>query len=196
MKTSAIFGLISVCALTSILVCPVAQGQKEVFPKDEEITLVMTQTDRALVGYQAAVNLQERLMKSEAGVADDKTIIEGLRAMSKAIGKQPQKFNTVFGVDFIMMLDDASRDAALCTAEAIKRSVQSTVSGDSAEGESYLLLSQNCTAVSESFYTLSENASVLYRRYVKGEEALAENPFNTAMECDAALTKMKSQPKN
>ena len=187
--------LISTFALASILICPIAKCQKESFPENDEITLVMTQTERALVGYRAAVDLQGKLMKAEAGVEDDKKLIEGLTALSKAIGEHPQKFNSQAGYEIVLLLDDASRNAALCTTEALKRSIGATVSHDSAEAESYLLLSQNCTAVSDSFYTVSENASALYRRYVKGEETLAQDAFNTAMKCNEALTKTKSPPK-
>lgn len=65
MKTRALFVLISACALTSILVCPSAQGQKDTFPtfpKDDEITLVMMRAEHAPVDYQAGVALQEKRM--------------------------------------------------------------------------------------------------------------------------------------
>lgn len=186
--------LLAVWAMMSIT-CPLAHGQKDIFPKDDEIKLVMTQTERALVGYQAAVNLQGTLMKAEAGVEDDKKLIEGLKVLVKAINEEPQKFNGQAGYEVVLMLDDASRNAALCSTEALKRSVQATASGDSSAGESYLLLSQNCTAVSESFYTDGENASALYRRYVKGEATLAKDAYDAAMACSATLTKLKSGSK-
>jgi len=195
MKNHAALVLIGAFALTSILICPIAKGQKDAFPEDEEIKLVMTQIERALVGYRAAVDLQGKLMKAEAGVEDDRKIIEGLTALSKAIGEHPQKFNGQAGYEVVLLLDDVSRNAALCTSEALKRSIGATVAHDSDEAESYLLLSQNCTAISESFYTVSENASALYRRYVKGEVALAEDAFNTAVKCNEALTKAKSSLK-
>ena len=103
--------------------------------------------------------------------------------MSKGMSAQPQKFNSPFGFEFVLLLDDASRNAALCNADAIQKGIKTTMAGDTRAAQDYLQLAQSCTSVSSLLYTISENAGALYQRYVNGEASLAMDAFNTMNKC-------------
>jgi hypothetical protein len=179
-----------------VLSCTVFYGgtsaqTNKTFPSDDEITLVVTQTERALSDYEASVNREEKLMGTTADVDNDKRVIHGLTVMSKGIGAQPQRFNSPFGFEFVLLLDDASRNAALCNTYAIQKGINATVTGDSNAGHEYLQLAQLCSDVSSLLYTVSENAGALYQRYVNGEESLTIDAVKTMNECVAKLKRAK-----
>jgi hypothetical protein len=161
------------------------------FPTDDEIALVVSQTGRALSNYEATVKREEELTDKSADVENDKRVIHGLTVISKVIGAQPQKFNGPFGFTFVLLLDDASRNAALCNTDAIQKGIKATLAGDTGKAQEYLQLGQACSDVSNLPYTVSENAGALYQRYVNGEEGLAIDAVNTMNQCVAKLKQAK-----
>jgi len=171
-------------AVCLIMVCPVANSQtNKTFPTEEEIALVVTQTERALSDYKTSVSLAAKLADQADDIANDKRVIEGLTVMIKAMREHPQRFNSPVGFEFVLLLDDASRNAALCNADAIQKGMRVTLAGNSAAGQSYLQLAQACTGTSNLLYNVSENAGALYQRYVNGEESLAIDAVNTMEKC-------------
>jgi|HubBroStandDraft_6_1064221.scaffolds.fasta_scaffold421454_2 hypothetical protein len=178
--------------LVSTLACPAAPAQmNNTFPTDDEIALVVSQTGRALSNYEATVKREEELTDKSADVENDKRVIHGLTVISKVIGAQPQKFNGPFGFTFVLLLDDASRNAALCNTDAIQKGIKATLAGDTGKAQEYLQLGQACSDVSNLPYTVSENAGALYQRYVNGEEGLAIDAVNTMNQCVAKLKQAK-----
>ena len=143
----------------------------------------MTQTERALSDYTATVKIEEKLSGNPTDVENDKRVLDGLTTMSKAMNAQPQKFNSPIGFEFVLLLDDASRNAAVCNADAIQKGIKTTMAGDKQGAQDYLQLAQSCTSVSSLLYTISENAGALYQRYVSGEASLATDAFNTMNKC-------------
>lgn len=178
--------------LSCLLVCPVAHSQvNKTFPTDDEITLVVTQAERALSDYKTSVSLEAKLANQADDIANDKRVIDGLTVMIKAMREHPQRFNSPAGFEFVLLLDDASRNAALCNADAIQKGVKATIGGDSAAGQNYLQLAQACTGASNLLYNVSETAGALYQRYVNGEESLAIDAVNTMNQCVAKLKQTK-----
>jgi hypothetical protein len=176
----------------SFLMCPTTSAQtNKKFPTDDEIILVITQTERALSDYEASVAVEERLGGKEADVSNDKRVIHGLTVMSKAIKEQPQKFNAAAGFEFVLLLDDASRNAALCNADAIQKGIKVTMEGNTGAAQEYLQLAQSCTSASNLLYMVAENAGALYQRYVSGEESLAIEAVGTMNRCVEQLKQKK-----
>jgi hypothetical protein len=90
-----------------VLACPTANAQtNKTFPTDDEIALVVTQTERALSDYEETVKTEEKLGSKEADLANDKRVIKGLALMSKGIGSQPQRFNSGLGLTFVLRGSD------------------------------------------------------------------------------------------
>lgn len=186
------FVTMTILFLASTLACSAANSQtNKTFPTDDEIALVVSQTERALSGYEASVKQEEKLSGKPSEVENDKRVINGLTVMSKGIGAQPQKFNSPVGFTFVLLLDDASRNAALCNTGAIQKGIKATVTGDTNAAQEYLRLAQACSDVSNLLYTVSENAGALYQRYVNGEESLAMDAVTTMNQCVAKLKQTK-----
>jgi len=159
------------------------------FPSDEEIRLVLTQADRAVVQYKPLLNQEEKLLgkEGEVAVAKDREVIAGLELAIKAFGKNPQSFNGPLGFSFFEWLDDASRNAMLCSSHGVSKSVEALLDGNKEAAESELQLSQSCNDVSTLLYTVSENAGALYTRYVEAAAQLAERGAEAAAKCGAIL---------
>jgi hypothetical protein len=173
-----------------------AQTEKT-FPNNDEITLVLTQTERALQQYKPMIDQQETLLgKSEAdAVAKDRQVVTGLEEAVKAFKHNPQGFNGPLGFALFEWLDDASRNAALCGNGASMQAVLAIMKGKPEKADSLLRLAQSCMDMSTLIYTISENAGALYLRYAEAEEQLAAKGADVADKCMAILKKNGYQPK-
>jgi hypothetical protein len=178
--------------------CFTSRGQnKDVnFPTDEEIRLVLTQASRAIDQYKPLLDMEEKMLGKEGkdAVTQDRNVVQNIELALKVFGKNPQAFNGSLGFSFFEWLDDASRNAALCSANAMNDAVVSALAGVKGRVESDIQLSQNCMSVSTLFYTVSENAGALYTRYAQSEEKLAAEAMKVAEDCAKAI-KQKSNPK-
>jgi hypothetical protein len=159
------------------------------FPTDDEIRLVLTQADRAIGQYKPLLDQEANMLGKEGAeaVAKDREVVAGIEMAIKAFGKNPQGFNGPLGFSFFEWLDDASRNAVLCSANAMGKAFESLLDGNKDQAESALHLSHNCTDASTLLYTVSESAGALYTRYAEGEEKVAEEGLRVAEECTAAL---------
>jgi hypothetical protein len=165
-------------------------------PSDTEIQLLLTQADRAIQQYKPLLDEEAvQLGKSGAGaVARDRQVVHALETALSAFEKQPQAFNSPAGFAFFEWLDDASRNALLCSSTSMNQLSDKLMQGSTKEGTELVHLFQGCMDVSTLFYTVSENAGSLYERYIKAEEALAQKGFNVAQKCTDVL-KQKSDAK-
>jgi hypothetical protein len=191
-KSGSSVALIATCALACLLACPAAVGQTDkTFPTDDEIKLVIAQAKRALSDYVVSVRLEEKLAGKTDDVDNDHRVIDGLTAMSSGIETHPQSFNSPAGFEFILLLDDASRNAALCNGGAIQKGVKAIADGENSTKEEYLQLAQSCTSASNLLYMVSENAAALYQRYANGEQDLAQQAFDSMNKCLSILKQQK-----
>jgi len=187
--------LVLLSILTLALLSP-AQDNKT-FPTNDEINLLLTQTDRALQQYKPLLD-EEAVQLGKSGaeaVAKDRQVVNALETAVAALKKQPQGFNGPAGFAFFEWLDDASRNALLCSSTALNQLTEHVMAGDKVKGVELVHLSQGCMDVSTLFYTVSENAGALYERYVKAEQQLAEKGFNVSQRCAEALKKMDAAAK-
>jgi hypothetical protein len=176
----------------------VGRGDEAKFPSDNEIQLVLTQADRAMVQDKLAVADEERQMGKAAteAVAKDRQVIQAVELAVQTFKKQPQGFNSAAGFAFFEWRDDADRNALLCAQAASSQSAAQMLSGSTERANDLLRLSQSCMDVSALIYTVSENAGALYEKYAKGEQELAEEGFNVSKSCTEALKKMANDKKH
>ena len=169
------FLLVLVSSLT--VVC---RGQETNFPTDDEIKLLLTQTERALVQYKPLLDREESLFgeKGKEVVAKDQELVQGLETAIKAFRKNPQGFNSKLGFSFFEWIDDADRNTLLCASSASSEAVNLMLDGKTAKARSLAELSQSCMDTSSLLYTVSENAGALYTKFVAGEEALAKQAYD------------------
>jgi hypothetical protein len=187
--------LLVILILGFVLFCP-AQD-KTTFPTDDEIQLLLTQSDRAMQQYKPLIDEEEhQLGKSGAdAIAKDRQVVHGVEIAVEAFKKQPQGFNSPLGFAFFEWLDDASRNALLCSQTAMSQSTTLMTDGKTHDALEYMHLSQSCLDASTLIYTVSENAGSLYERYVKAEESLANEGVSDSVKCAVELKKMRAERK-
>jgi hypothetical protein len=166
------------------------------FPTDNEINLVLTQTDRAVQQYKPLIDQEAQLGKGGADAsAKDREVLFSLEMAVSAFRRKPSAFNGPLGFAFFEWLDDASRNALLCANFASTQVAVQVIDGNSQNATSMLRLAQSCTDASTLLYTVSENAGSLYERYSKAEEQLAVKGVEAAERCTDALKKHSTPPK-
>jgi hypothetical protein len=167
------------------------------FPTDDEIRLVLTQADRAIGQYKPLLDQEATMLGKEGAdaVAKDREVVASLELAVKGFGKNPQAFNGPLGFTFFEWLDDASRNAVLCSANASNKAFGSLMEGKIREATSEMQLAHSCTDASSFLYTVSENAGALYTRYVEGEEKVAREGARVAEKCAAVLKQKGIMPK-
>jgi hypothetical protein len=166
-----------------------AQANKP-FPTDDEINLLLTQADRAIQQYKPLIDQEQSQMgKSYAqAVANDRQVVTELETAVKAFKSKPQAFNGKLGFYFFGMLDDADRNALLCSSGAALEAIQV---GDIGKASSLILLAKSCQDASTLIFTVSENAHSLYGKYVEAEQEMAGKAAETLEQCAAILKKQK-----
>ena len=167
-----------------------AQSDKT-FPTNDEINLVLTQTERAIQQYKPLID-QEATGMGKGGAeaaAKDREVVNGLEVALKAFRGKPQGFNGPAGFIFFGWLDDLDRNALLCGSGALSESTLQLMSGDTRKADTLVQLARSCSDVSTLIYTVSENAESLYQRYVEAEEQLAVQGASVAEKCTGILKK-------
>jgi hypothetical protein len=157
--------------LSSVLCFPSVgqRGEELDFPTNAEISLMVTQTERAMDQYATLVQQQEKLLSGvpDVDTATDKRLIQMWKTVHKALQADPQKFNSELGFDLVTIIDDASRNASLTATSAAKQTAQEIIAGHTDRAELYVTLMQNGSNASTLLYTVSENCTALYQKYLK-----------------------------
>jgi hypothetical protein len=138
-----------------------AQERGTAFPSDADINLVVLQADSVMDQYRAAAGQEETVLGAGAdAVSREKQLLGSWNFTLKGLQVKPQTFNGELGLEFVLMLDDAARNTALCSAVA---SLNSAGAG----------LAKSCADASAHLHTVSQSVSVLYRQYVTAEQERA-----------------------
>ncbi len=193
-----LFPCTSALVLLTISFAIAANAQTEkTFPTDDEINLMLTQTERAIQQYKPLIDQQELQMgksATDAG-ANDRQVVSALETAVKALHVKPQRFNGPLGFNVFEWLDDADRNALLCGSGASTQATLQMMAGNKDKATSLLHLAQSCSDVSTLIYTVSENAGSLYQRYVEAEQQLAVQAAEVAEKCTEILKKNGGPPK-
>jgi hypothetical protein len=105
----------------------------------------------------------------------------------------PQGFNSPAGFDFVLWLDDASRNGLLCSTQASMNSASRIIAGDAAGAESLVHIAQSCQDASTLLYTVSESSSALYTRYLRAGQSMMRQAMETITKCNEALKQAHSK---
>jgi hypothetical protein len=162
-----------------------------IFQTDDEIRLVLTQTERAVSEYKPLLVKEENKMGKEGreAAARDMEVVRGPETALAGFRKNPQAFNGPLGFAFFEWIDDARHNALLSSVSASGLLTVSLIDGNKEKALTYADLSKDFANVSTVFYTLSENAGALFARYVSGEEDLAKLGLKVATDRTNALKK-------
>jgi hypothetical protein len=184
-------------ALSSTTPCQTSSKHEVNFPTKTEILLIVTQSQRAVESYKPLIDQEEKLLgkEGEEAVKKDREVLALVQVSINDFSKNPEEFNGPLGFVFFEALDDASRNAALCSGNATNAVIGNILDKKLSDYESGMRLAQSCIDVSTLFYTISENAGALYSRYVESLQQTAQLGADTATKCADILKKQGVLPK-
>ena len=184
-------------AFSSVARCQTSSKHEVNFPTKTEILLIVTQTQRAVESYKPLIDQEEKLLGKEGqeAVKKDREVVGMIELSVNGFTKNPEEFNSPLGFLFFEALDDASRNAALCSGNATNAVITNILDKKGSDHESGMRLAQSCIDVSNLFYTISENAGALYSRYVESLQQTAQLGADTAAKCADILKKQRVLPK-
>lgn len=174
-----------------------AYCQDKPFPSDDEVKLVVSQTDVAMLQYKQAVGQEEQLMgktTAEENARERKTIADW-EFVSKELNSKPQAFNSVVGFDVVLMLDESERSEMLCSVAALSTGTLTAVAQDLTMANSFVNLSHTCMDSATLLFTVREGVAALYQRYVEAEKQLADEGLQVASKCADVLNKNNTASK-
>jgi hypothetical protein len=196
MKPVLLLAVALLCAYTSAStfpdkVVPPSSSKEQNFPRTEEIQLVVSQSERAFESYKQSISFEEALDSSKQnsfGVEQDKELLKAGQKLTSALTKNPDGFHGVGGLLLLSTLDDASRNAALCTASAFSEMAKVK---DVSQGYQLLAVIQSCTDVSQQLYIVSQNVHALLVREMESQALLNEQAVEALHTCSAAIQNQK-----
>lgn len=156
------------------------------FPSNTEINLLVTQASRAIDQYKVVVDQAEALLGKDA-FEQDRMLFAHWTQMRKVLKENPQAFNSSVGFEAVLDLDDASRNAALCAHGAATRALKDIANGTVQQTSLILNLSQSCTDASTLLYTVSENASSLYKKFLAWQRDATGKAMEVVQKCQDVL---------
>jgi hypothetical protein len=145
-----------------------AQDKLPDTPTDDEINLMLSQLERAMDQYEVLIIQEDKLLAGvhEADTTTDKRLVDLWKMLNKGLRGSPQKFNSQGGFDLLILIDDAARNAALAATNASKQTTQEIIAGRTEKAELLVTLMQNASGTSTLLYTVSENCTALYQKYL------------------------------
>jgi hypothetical protein len=187
-----------ILVLLFVSVTTIGRAQEATFPNDE-IQLLLTQADRAMQQYKPLIDQEElQFGKGSAeveAVAKDHQVVKSIEMTVQVLRKNPQGFNRAAGFALFEWLDDASRNALVCSSSFVMQATVTLTNGEINKASQLIHLGQSCMDVSNLIYTVSENAGALYERYAKASQKLAADGAKIAQQCTDTLKKMDAANK-
>ena len=171
------------------------------FPKTDEIQLVLSQAERAFEQYGRSLKLEAGLpsiTKGSDALEKDHQIVDLGSKLIVGLKKNPNAFHGLGGFLLLGALDDASRNAALCSGTAfadISNGLLSEKGLDRAKAYELMHVGQACQDASVQLYTISENLHALMIRELEGQEIVTGQAVDALNQCAAALNKAKKPSK-
>ena len=148
------------------------------------------QIDRAMSQYHQLVDQETKLLGDSADTATDTQLLKFWGIMKAELTKSPQKFNSFVGFDVATTVDDAARNAAVISNAASVEVLKQITGGKvTPQTDSLVTLMQNANANGTLLYTISENASALYRRFLHWQEDTLVQSVNALTKCANVVKK-------
>lgn len=198
--------------LTMLLCVPLlavfsmAQQEKEKtpeFPSTEEIDLAVTQSERSFEQYKQAVTMEADLPSSKQNpsvIEKDRNVYDMATKLIAAMKVHPQSFHGLGGLLLLSSLDDASRNALVCSSSAYSDAMTELMTASDshtaiASAKDWIQVGLSCIDVSGHLYTVSESVHALLVREMEAQQLLNQSAEQTLNQCTAALKKCDSRSK-
>jgi hypothetical protein len=184
--------LFFVCVTAVISAGQEQQRSEPQLPTNEEIKLVVEQSETAFALYKQSVEREAELpsMKQDkTALEKDQNIVKLAQQITDGLKRNPGVFNGVGGLFLLTTLDDASRNAALCSGSGESDAVGAVVKEGKDSAYRIMAIAQNCISISAHLYAVSESVNALYVRYVEAQANLNGEATATINQCATALQK-------
>jgi hypothetical protein len=150
---------------------PIELGPPD-FPKEVEISLALSQSERAFQQYKDAIELETRLPSMKPGdLKSDRETLEAATTVLGRLKKNPDEFHSSLGLLLFSSLDDASRNAVVCSNTGNTDIIARLAGGKQMDDPTIIGIVdivKTCAYVSAQLYTVSENVHDLVMREIDG----------------------------
>jgi hypothetical protein len=159
------------------------------FPTNDEIQLITTQADRAFGLYKDSLGRQEAfglvaLQSDTESFARERKLVELSRELLAGLRADPNKFHGLGGLLLLSGLDDASRNAALCSGQGLANvALDLTTKPDLKKARELLSVAESCASVSAHLYTVSESLHALLVREIVGQQIVTDKAIAVISQC-------------
>jgi hypothetical protein len=128
--------------------------------------------------------------KTPSGVEKDRAVYVMAAKLTAAMKVHPEGFRGVGGLLLLSVLDDASRNAALCSGTAYNDSMEVLMSKSNIDSaQNWMHVGLSCVDISSYLYTVSESVEALLIRDLKAQEILNQRAGEALANCTSALKK-------
>jgi len=159
-------------------------------PSNDQIKLLVAQSRRAFDAYKDAISLEGTLVNKES--ADkDREVLPPAATLLDNIQKNPELFNGPMGFFLVTMLDDASRNMAVCSGQAGMMTISAEQEGRTAEALTKIQGATICLDASTLLYTVSETAVDMYQNALLSLYALQQQSTALLEKCTGLLQQKK-----
>jgi hypothetical protein len=173
--------------------CFAQQKAQVEFPTKEEINLVVTQAERAFDQYKTSVVMEGNLQSSKqepSSFKKDQEVVEMSHKLIVALKENPDRFHGLGGLLLLSTLDDASRNAALCSTSGSAEIAKGLIDHfDVKDAYRIMTIMQTCTDVSAHLYTVSESVHALMVRELEAQQDLNNQAMELANKCAEIVKK-------
>jgi hypothetical protein len=119
------------CLLFAAVYCMAQNEKTPEFPNTEEINLVVTQSERVFEEYKQSITMEAELPSSKQNPSVIEKDREGHDMAAKLVTTlkaHPEGFHGLGGLLLLSSLDDASRNAAVCSSSAYSDAMNAVIS--------------------------------------------------------------------
>jgi hypothetical protein len=191
--------VLSLCCTIAIplLAQQTQDDEKPNFPTDDEVRLVTEQSDRAFSIYERSLDLEAELPSVKSGkifMEKDRQVLEQGKLIVAKLKTDSKSFHGLLVLILLVTLDDASRNAALCSGTSMADQSLS-IHDKHGEIEAYKLLqvSQSCLDASTQLYTVSENVHQLLVRDMTSNDLLTQQEDKALKNCASMLNPARKE---
>jgi hypothetical protein len=182
--------LLLFCSMLASAQAAANKPEEPNFPTTEEIQLVTGQAERAFSMYKELLNRQETLglaaLSGKESLARERKLIELSGTLLSALKADPNKFHGLGSLLLLSGLDDASRNAALCSGQGMAKAFAGLIDKqDDKKAHELLHVAQSCADLSAHLYTVSESVHALLVREIEGQQLLGDRAVEVINKCMA-----------
>lgn len=175
------------------------QTAKAQFPTTDEINLVVSQSERAFELYGNSVPMERALESSKrdaASIKKDEELVEMSQKLVASLKTNPNGFHGLGGFLLLSSLDDASRNAALCSSAGSAEIAKSLIDHADPEGAYQVMtVIQNCSDVSAHLYSVSESVNALVVRDLEAQQDLNNKAMEMLTKCTGLMKDQANRSK-